>query len=143
MLSYYSFLYVLPTLGSLLLSFLAFFRIYKCFIKSITLDWFSVLSLPILFVLWLCWVFVAAHGLSLIAVSGRCSSLRCADFLLWWLLWLQSKVVAHRLSCSLACGIFLKQGSNPCPLYWQVDSYTVNHQGSPCTFKSSRNDCYF
>ena len=33
-----------------------------------------------------------------------------------------SVAVAHRLSCSVACGIFLDQGSNPCPLHWQVDS---------------------
>ena len=31
-------------------------------------------------------------------------------------------VVAHGLSCSATCGIFLDQGSNPCPLHWQVDS---------------------
>ena len=30
--------------------------------------------------------------------------------------------VAHRLSCPLACGIFLDQGLNPCPLHWQADS---------------------
>ena len=34
-----------------------------------------------------------------------------------------SVVVAHGLSCSAACGIFPDQGSNPCPLHWQVDSY--------------------
>ena len=28
-------------------------------------------------------------------------------------------------SCSLACGIFLDQGLNPCPLHWQVDSSTA------------------
>ena len=33
-----------------------------------------------------------------------------------------SVVVAHGLSCSAACGIFPDQGSNPCPLHWQVDS---------------------
>ena len=27
-----------------------------------------------------------------------------------------------RLSCSAACGIFPDQGSNLCPLHWQVDS---------------------
>ena len=27
-----------------------------------------------------------------------------------------------RLSCAKACGIFPDQGSNPCPLRWQVDS---------------------
>ena len=39
-----------------------------------------------------------------------------------------SVVVAHRLSCSTACGIFLDQGSNPCLLHGQMDSY---RQGSP------------
>ena len=29
---------------------------------------------------------------------------------------------AHGLICSTACGIFLDQGSNPCPLHWQADS---------------------
>ena len=33
-----------------------------------------------------------------------------------------SVVVAHRLSCSVACGIFLDQGSNLFPLRWQADS---------------------
>ena len=33
-----------------------------------------------------------------------------------------SVVVAHRLSRSVACGIFPNQGSNPCPLHWQADS---------------------
>ena len=33
-----------------------------------------------------------------------------------------SVVVVHGLSCSLACGIFPNQGSNPCSLRWQADS---------------------
>ena len=33
-----------------------------------------------------------------------------------------SVVVVHRLSCSAARGIFPDQGSNPCPLHWQVGS---------------------
>ena len=36
-----------------------------------------------------------------------------------------SVVVAHRSSCSVAIGIFLNQGSNPCPLHWQGDSYLL------------------
>ena len=44
-----------------------------------------------------------------------------------------SVVVAHRLSCSAACGIFPDQGSNPCPLHWQTDSQPLRHQGSPLT----------
>ena len=44
---------------------------------------------------------------------------------------MDSVVVAHRLSCSAAGGIFLDQGSNPCLLHWQVDSQPLDHQGSP------------
>ena len=32
-----------------------------------------------------------------------------------------SVVVAQGLSCPAAYGIFLDQGSNPCPLHWQAD----------------------
>ena len=39
---------------------------------------------------WLCWVFIAVYGLSLVVASGGYSSLRCAGFSLWWLLLLQS-----------------------------------------------------
>ena len=40
---------------------------------------------------WLCWVFVAARGLSLVAVSEGHSSLQCVGFSLWWLFLLQSR----------------------------------------------------
>ena len=39
---------------------------------------------------WLHWVFVAAHGLSLVAVCGGYSSMGCVGFSLWWLLLLWS-----------------------------------------------------
>ena len=39
---------------------------------------------------WLRWVFVAAHGLSLVVASGGYSSLRCVGFSLRWLLLLRS-----------------------------------------------------
>ena len=41
-----------------------------------------------------------------------------------------SVVVVHGLSCSAACGIFLDQGSNPCPLHRQADSQPLRHEGS-------------
>lgn len=53
--------------------------------------------------------------------------------LLPWFLGVQV-LWAHRLSCSVAYGIFPNQGSNPCPLYWQADSQPLNHQGSPPLF---------
>ena len=40
-------------------------------------------------------------------------------------------VVAGGLSCSTPCDIFLDQGSNPCPLHWQADSYPLGHKGNP------------
>ena len=32
-----------------------------------------------------------------------------------------SVVVVHGLGCLMAHGIFPEQGSDPCPLHWQVD----------------------
>ena len=49
---------------------------------------FFLINLRIYF--WLRWVFVAACGLSLVAVSGGYSSLRCMGFSLRWLLLLRS-----------------------------------------------------
>ena len=48
-----------------------------------------------------------------------------------------SSCVAHRLSCSTVCGIFPGQGSNLCPLHWQMNSYPWSHQGSPLIVISS------
>ena len=42
-----------------------------------------------------------------------------------------SVAVAHRLSCSMAFGIFPGQESNLCPLHWQTDSYPLLYQWSP------------
>ena len=89
--------------------------------------------------LWLCWVFVSARGLSLVAASGGHSSSRCMGLSLSRPLLLRSTgsrragsvIVAHGPSCSMACGIFPDQGSNPCPLHWQADSQPLRHQGSP------------
>ena len=89
--------------------------------------------------LWLCWVFVFVRGLSLVAASGGHSSSWCADLSLSRPLLLRSTgsrragsvIVAHGPSCSVACGIFPDQGSNPYPLHWQADSQPLRHQGSP------------
>ena len=53
--------------------------------------WFPSFFLRFNFIyFWLRWVFVAARGLSLVAVSGGYSSLRCTGFSLRWLLLLRS-----------------------------------------------------
>ena len=38
--------------------------------------------------------------------------------------------MAHRLSCTVARGIFSDQGLNLCLLRWQMDSLPLSHQGS-------------
>ena len=85
------------------------------------------------------------QGLSLVASSGDHCSLRCAGLSLSRPLLLRSTgsrragsvVLAHGPRCSAACGIFLDQGSNPCPLHWQADSQPLHHQGSPTAFFKS------
>ena len=79
------------------------------------------------------------RGLSAVVASGGHSSSRCAGLSLSQPLLLRSTgsrragsvVVAHGPSCSVACGIFPDQGSNPRPLHWQADSQPLRHQGSP------------
>ena len=126
--------------------------IYKfCFFLHSFLNFPPFIFLKFIYLyFWLHWVFVAVCGLSLVAASRDYSLLRCAAFSLWWLLllwstgsracglqqlWRMGSVVvarglqstgsvfvAHRLSCSAACGIFPDQGLNLCPLQWQVNS---------------------
>ena len=95
----------------------------------------------LLIYIWLCWIFVAAHGLSLV-VGIRGYSLVVVCRLLTAMAFLaveqglkgtwSSVVVTHKLSCSEACGILvLDQGLNPCPLHWQMGSQPPGHQGSP------------
>ena len=92
----------------------------------------------------MCWVFISARGLSLVAASGGHSSSQCADLSPSRPLLLRSTgsrragsvVVAHGPSCSAACGILPDQGSNPCTLHWQADSQPLRHQGSPYFFNN-------
>ena len=79
------------------------------------------------------------RGLSPVTASGGCSSSRHAGLSLSRPLLLRSTssrragsvTAAHGPSCSVACGIFPDQGSNPCPLHRQADSQPLRHQGSP------------
>ena len=50
----------------------------------------------------LCWVFIAARGLSLVLENWGYSLLRCAGFSLWWLLLLQS--MGSRRTGFISCG---------------------------------------
>ena len=117
---------VLDLLLSLILSNLFFLNCLICF---------SVLDLPCLMDFSLVAV---GRGYSLVAVSGLLTAVAscCRAQALGWAgfhscgIWTQV-VLAPRLSCSAACGIFLDQGSNP---QFQADSLPLSHQGSPSLF---------
>ena len=72
---------------------------------------------------WLCWVFAAALGLSLVAASRGHSLVAVCRLLIAVTCYRAQAVgcagsgVVHRLSCSEACGIFPDQASNLCPLH--------------------------
>ena len=99
---------------------------------------------------WLHWVFTDAHGLSLVVVSRGYSNSgawasHCGGFyspraqvLEPWS-WV---VVVHRLSCPMACGIFLEQGSSPCPLHWQGDSKPLDTR-EVLSYFLNYSQCYF
>ena len=64
-----------------------------------------LINLFILFLsFWLLWVFIAAHGFSLVTPSGGYSSLWCAGFSLQWLLLMRS--MASRHSGFHSCGLW-------------------------------------
>ena len=54
------------------------------------------------------------------AQVSHCSGFSCCR--VWALGHTGSVAMVHGLSCSAAFEIFLKQGSNLCPLYWQAGS---------------------
>ena len=69
--------------------FLEEFYKYYCYKQQPAI--FSFFKTNYLFIyFWLHWVFVAVHGLSLVAASRGYSLLWCAGFSLRWLLWLRS-----------------------------------------------------
>ena len=67
------------------------------------------------------WAFPSCGERGLLSSSGF--SLQGVLAVEAWALWLPgSGAVALGLSCPVARGIFLVQGSNPCPLHWQIYS---------------------
>ena len=78
--------------------------------------------------LWLCWVFPAVRGPSLVMsgaalVAEHRLTVVAALVVEHGLQGRQtSAAVVHRLGCPSACGIFLDQGSNCCPLNCKEDS---------------------
>lgn len=109
--------------------------------------------------LWLFWVFITAHGLFLVSVSGVFSSLWCTGFFSLrhllllrntgsrsrWLsdqgVWAYSSgsvVVAHRLNHSAACWHPPGPGIDPAALALQGELPTIGPQGKPSRFFNNK-----
>ena len=128
------------------------FFVFLCLLLDeslISLVYFSVnlLTIILAFLMYLFWIelslcscvwafsscgewgllFIAVRRLPIAVASlvADCTLHRCE---LQLLLHAGSVVVAHMLSCSMACGII------PCSLHWQALSYPLYHQGSPIQF---------
>ena len=86
----------------------------------------------IYFYFWLRWVFVAAHGLSLVAASGGYSSLQCVGFSLRWLLLLWSTGSRHAGFSSY--GTWAQQ-------LWHMGLAAPQHVGSSQTRARTRVSC--
>ena len=67
----------------------------------------SVFKKFLFYFFWLHWVFIAVHGLSLVAVSRGYSSLWYVGFSLWWLLLLWS--MGSRCAGFSSCGTQAQQ----------------------------------
>ena len=97
-----------------------------------------------LFYFWLHWVFVAAHGLPLVVMSGGYSSLRCTGFSLWWLPCCPRAQALGFSGCSTRAqklwptGLVAPRQVRPSwardracvPLHWQANSPPLDRQGS-------------
>ena len=79
----------------------------------------------------LMWWFLLLWSLSSGAHRLQSSCLLCSLVAVPRLQSTDSTVVARRLSCFKASGIFPNQGSNSCLLNRQADSLPLSHQGSP------------
>ena len=88
------------------------------------------------FIFWLRWVFIAVHGLSLVAVSGGYSLLQCASFSLQWLLLLHS--TGSRCTGFSSCGtraqqLWLTGSRAQARQLWHTGLVAPQHVGSSRT----------
>lgn len=85
---------------------------------------------------WPHWIFVTAHRLSPVVANRRYPRVAVCGLLLWtraldaW----ASAVATQGLSCSVACGIFPDQESNPWPRLRQADSLSTPPPGKSRQF---------
>ena len=91
---------------------------------------------------WLCWVFIATHGLSLAAASGGYSLLRCVGFSLRWLLLLWSTGSRHMgfSNCGTQAQQLWLTGSGAQQL-WRMGLVAPRHRESSRTRDRTHGPC--
>ena len=87
-----------PIPNILILHIFLFLKIYFILLLFLKLIYFFVCF-------WLCWVFIAAHGLSLVAANRGSSSLQCVGFSLWWLIFFVEPGLQAQASVTVARGL--------------------------------------
>ena len=94
------------------------YTVGPCWLSIFVLFLFIYLFAYLFIYFWLCWVFTAAHGVSLVVVSGSYSLLWCVGFSLRWLLLLQSTDSRHAdfSSCSTRASVVAAHGLSSCSL---------------------------
>ena len=90
---------------------------------------------------WLCWVFIATHGLSLVGVSEGCSSLRCTGFSLLWPLLLQSTGSSCVGFCSLSTQAQKQWRTGPGALRHVESSWTRDQTHVLCIGRQTPMHC--
>ena len=129
--------------NKILLDFLKPFNCIKK--KSYLGKLICILFFLILFIFWLCWVFVAARGLSLVAASGGYSSLQCTCFSLQWLLTCGARALecAGFSSCSAWAQQLWRAGSRAHGLQqlWHTGIVAPRNVGSSRTRDRIRVPC--
>ena len=107
-------------------------------IKVSKFQWNHFEKLYLKNIFWLDWVFIAVHGFSLV-VSSKLLLVAMQLLIVVaslveehrlygeWALVVAACVAAHGLCCPAACGSFLDQGVNPCPLHSLVSNWILTN----------------
>ena len=124
--------------------FVLYYFLCVLFFQFLYLFVFFFINLFYLFIFWLRWVFIAVRGLSLIEVSGGCSSLPCVGFSLWWLLllWSTGSRCTGFSSCSTqAQQLWLAGSRAQAQQLWHMGLVAPRHVGSSLTRDGTHIPC--
>ena len=127
--------------------------IFICLLTTLFRFSFYFFKINLFIYFWLCWVFAAMHGLSLVVVSWGYSSLQCAGFSLQWLLFLWNMGcwrVGFCSCCTWAQQLWFARSRAQAQQSWHTGLVAPWHVGSsqtrarthvPCIHRWILNHC--